>query len=192
MTFLNQTYERFKFNQRNKKVGESFHAYLAALRNMAESCNFCSKQWVTRYFEPVSFSRSRTDMPGNGYFRRGSLTWRDVLKSAELRRARQLTSRRLVGNTKWSTRSTEGPMIFLRRAVNGAIELNPRLKKKTPGHESLSASSAHSLMFWRKSYSLAWGKRCNVCRKKNHWKGSDVWAMEEKIRTVNQDSDCSD
>lgn len=64
----------------------------------------------------------------------------------------QLTSRRLLGNTKWSTGSTKGPMIFLRRSVNGAIELNPRLKKKTPSNESLSESSAHSLMFWRKSY----------------------------------------
>ena len=150
--FLNETYERFKFNQSNQKVGESFDADLTALRNMAETCNFCSKQWATRYLETVSFSRSRTEMPGNGYFRTGSLTWRDVLTSAELRSARQLTSRRLLGNTKWSTGSTEGPMIFLRRSVNGAIELNPRLKKKTPSHESLRESSTHSLMFWRKSY----------------------------------------
>ena len=189
--FLSETYARFKSNQRNQKVVESFDAYLTALRNTVETCNFCSKQWATRYFETVSFSRSRTEMPGNGCFRRGRSTWRDVLTSPELQRARQLTSRRLVGNMKWSTGSTEGPMIFLRGAVNGANELNPRLKKKTLSHESLSASSAHSFMFWRKS-GLVWGKRCNVCRKLNHWKGSEVCAMQEKIRSVNQDSDCSD
>ena len=136
--FLNETYERFKFNQRNQNVGESFDAYLTALRNMAETCNFFSKQWATRHFETVSFSRSRTEIPGNGYFRRGSSTLRDVLTSAELRRARQLTSRRLMGNTKWSTGSTEGPMIFLRTAVNGAKELNPRLKK-TKKHRATKA-----------------------------------------------------
>ena len=38
---VNETYERFKFNQRNQ-VGESFDAYLIALRNMAETCNFCT------------------------------------------------------------------------------------------------------------------------------------------------------
>ena len=35
-------YVRFKFNQRNQEDGESFDAYLIALRNMAESCNFCT------------------------------------------------------------------------------------------------------------------------------------------------------
>ena len=39
---VNETYERFKFNQRNQEVGESFDAYLIALRNMAETCNFCT------------------------------------------------------------------------------------------------------------------------------------------------------
>ena len=31
-----------KFNRKNQEVGESFDTYLIALRNMAESCNFCS------------------------------------------------------------------------------------------------------------------------------------------------------
>ena len=35
----------------------------------------------------------------------------------------------------------------------------------------------------------AWSKRCNVCRKINHWKSSEVCAMKEKIRSVNKDSD---
>lgn len=39
---INETYECFKLNQRNQEVGESFYAYLIALRNMAETCNFCS------------------------------------------------------------------------------------------------------------------------------------------------------
>ena len=58
----------------------------------------------------------------------------------------------LVGKHEVVNRVDRRSMIFLRRSVNGAIELNPRLKKKTPNHESLSESSAHSLMFWRKSY----------------------------------------
>ena len=178
--FLNETYERFKFNQGNQKVGESFEADLTALRNMAETCNFCSKQWATRYFETVSFSRSRTEMPGNGYFRTGSLTWRDVLTSAELRSARQLTSRRLLGNTKWSTGSTEGPMILLRRSVNGAIELNPRVKKKNTEQRKLKWKFCPQSHVLKRKLCLAWGERCNVCRKMNHWKGSEVWPWKRK------------
>ena len=39
---VNETYERFKFNRRNQEAGESFDAYLTALRNLADSCNFCT------------------------------------------------------------------------------------------------------------------------------------------------------
>ena len=39
---VNETYESFNFNERNKEVGESFDAFLIALTNMAETCNFCS------------------------------------------------------------------------------------------------------------------------------------------------------
>ena len=51
------------------------------------------------------------------------------------------------GKHEESTGCTEGPMIFPRRTVNRVNELKPHLKKKTPSYESLSASSAHSLMF---------------------------------------------
>lgn len=44
----------------------------------------------------------------------------------------------------------------------------------------------------KKELCPAWGKRCNVCGKMNHWKGSEVCGMKEKARLVNQDSDCSD
>ena len=39
---VNETYERFKFNQRSQEAGKSFDAYLTGPRNLAESCNFCT------------------------------------------------------------------------------------------------------------------------------------------------------
>ena len=39
---VNETYESFKFNQRNQEAGENFDAYLTALRNMTDTCNFCT------------------------------------------------------------------------------------------------------------------------------------------------------
>ena len=50
-------------------------------------------------------------------------------------------------------------------------------------------SQSHVL---KKELCPAWSKRCNVCRKINHWKGSEVCTMKEKIRSVNQDSNCRD
>ena len=37
---LNETYERYKFNMRSQKDGESFETYLASLRTLAKTCNF--------------------------------------------------------------------------------------------------------------------------------------------------------
>ena len=38
---VNETYERHVFNRRNQGTEESFDSYLAEIRNLAKSCNFC-------------------------------------------------------------------------------------------------------------------------------------------------------
>ena len=38
---INETYERFKFNQRQQATSENFDTYLTELRNMRKTCNFC-------------------------------------------------------------------------------------------------------------------------------------------------------
>ena len=37
----NETYERFKFNQRSQADGETFDNYLTELKHMRKTCNFC-------------------------------------------------------------------------------------------------------------------------------------------------------
>ena len=37
----NETYERFIFNKRDQKPGESIETYIAELRELAKSCKFC-------------------------------------------------------------------------------------------------------------------------------------------------------
>lgn len=39
-----QNDERLEFNQCIQEAGESFDAYLTALRNVTETCNFCTRQ----------------------------------------------------------------------------------------------------------------------------------------------------
>ena len=38
----NETYERYMFNSRDQKEGESIDAYVGALRTLAQRCNFCT------------------------------------------------------------------------------------------------------------------------------------------------------
>jgi hypothetical protein len=39
---INETYERFKFNQRVQRSDETFEAYLTSLRDLIKTCTFCS------------------------------------------------------------------------------------------------------------------------------------------------------
>ena len=64
-------------------------------------------------------------------------------------------------------------------------------RKNTELQELMSNFCSQSLVL-KKELCPAWSKRCNVCRKINHWEGSEVCAMKEKIRSVNQDSHCRD
>ena len=38
---VNETYERFIFNNRDQKEGETFESFHAAIRSLAKTCNYC-------------------------------------------------------------------------------------------------------------------------------------------------------
>jgi len=190
---INETYERFKFNQRNQEVGENFDAYLTALRNLAETCNFCTCPTMGD-----SLIRDRIVLG---------------IKNEEARK-RLLQERKL--NLKKCIdicRTSESATAHM-QAIGGKHEevhqINPRsngsYKKSDKWREPAGSPSARKntqprklkCKFCSQSHVLkkelcpAWGKRCNACGKMNHWKGSESCAVKEKVRLVNQSSDCSD
>ena len=44
----------------------------------------------------------------------------------------------------------------------------------------------------KKELCPTWGKRCSVCGKMNHWKGSEICERKDKVHSVSQDSNPSD
>ena len=44
----------------------------------------------------------------------------------------------------------------------------------------------------KKELCPAWGKRCSVCGKMNHWKGSEICERKDKVHSVSRDSNPSD
>ena len=44
----------------------------------------------------------------------------------------------------------------------------------------------------KKELCPAWGKRCSVCGKMNHWRGSEICERKDKVHSVSQDTDPSD
>ena len=41
MGATNEIYERNRFNKRDQEAGESIESYVATLRSLAKSCNYC-------------------------------------------------------------------------------------------------------------------------------------------------------
>ena len=126
-----------KFNQKNQEVGEvGFHTYLIALRNMAESCNFCSCPAMSD-----SLLRDRIALGIQNEDARERLFQErklDLKRGIDICRASESATTHLQafgGKHEESTGCTEGPMIFPRRTVNRVNELKPHLKKKTPNCE---------------------------------------------------------
>ena len=56
---VNETYERYLFNSRNQEGDESIDAYVAALRKLAQTCNFCECLNDTLIFKGQNHPRSQ-------------------------------------------------------------------------------------------------------------------------------------
>ena len=79
----------------------------------------------------------------------------DLKRGIDICRASESATTHLqafVGKHEESTGCTEWANDLSKKNLNRVNELKPHLKKKTPSYESWRASSAHSLVFWRKSY----------------------------------------
>ena len=58
---------------------------------------------------------------------------------------------------------------------------NIYLTEVAPNHESSIANSALKIHLMNKELGPAWGKRCSVCGKMNHWKGSEIRERKAKF-----------
>ena len=156
-----------KFNQKNQEVGEvGFHTYLIALRNMAESCNFCSCPAMSDSLlrDRIALGIQSEDARERLFQEKKART--DICRASE---SATIHLQAFGGKHEESTGCTEGPMIFPRRTVNRVNELKPHLKKKKNTElrelKCKFCSRSHVL---KKELCPAWSKRCNVCLKINH------------------------
>ena len=188
---VNETYERFKFNQRNQEVGESFDAYLIALRNMAETCNFCTCPRMT-----YSLLRDRIVLGiKNGDARKRLLQERklDLMKCIDICRTSESATTQLQAIGA-SEKVEEVHWVNQSRRANGkrSDPPEPSSDKKTTQSRKLKCKFCLQTHVLKKELCPAWGKRCNACGKMNHWKGSVVCETKGKVHLVNQDCGSSD
>ena len=189
---VNETYERFKFNQRNQEAGESFDAYLTALRNMTESCNFCTCPVMSD-----SLIRDRIVLGiRNEDSRKRLLQERklDLKKCIDICRTSESASTHLqaiggkLEEVHWISK-TNGPQNMTGRRTSRPEHL---LDKSNSQPRKLKCKFCSKTHVMKKELCPAWGRRCSVCGKMNHWRGSEVCEKREKVHSVSQDSDFSD
>ena len=189
---VNETYERFKFNQRNQEAGENFDAYLTALRNMTDTCNFCTCPTMKD-----SLIRDRIVL---------GIRKEDARK--RLLQERKLDLKKCID----ICRTSEGATTHM-QAIGGKLEEVHWINKakgppKTSGRRSdrpehlpdrsnsqsrkLKCKFCLKIHLMKKELCPAWGKRCSVCGKMNHWRGSEICERKDKVHSVSQDTDPSD
>ena len=89
----------------------------------------------------------------------------------------------------WVDRKANGPSKKSGKRSDRSESLSERKNTQLRKLKCKFCSQSHIM---KKELCPAWGKRCNVCGKINHWKGSEFCRMKEKVRSVNHDYDCSD
>ena len=193
---VNETYVRFKFNQRNQEVGETLDAYLTALRNMAGTRNFCTCPAMSD-----SLLRDRIVLGiRNADAQKRLLQVRklDLKACSDICRTSESATTHLqaIGGKHKEVnsvaRKSNDPFKKSGARRDRSESLSERSNTSNTQLRKLKCKFCSRSHFMKKELCPVWGKRCNVCGKMNHWKDSEVCGMKEKVRLVNQDSDCSD
>ena len=158
---VNETYERYIFNQRCQREEESFESFLAAIRALIKSCNFCNTCLD-------SILRDRI-----------VLGIRDTTTQTTLLKERKLTLEKAIDICKASENASTQGRALRPDDVNKVSQFNHKKstqrhssfakKSQKPPAEILNCKFCDSKHPMKKEECPAWGKSCNLCKQKNHF-----------------------
>ena len=164
---VNETYERFMFNRRCQHEGESFESFLAAIRSLIKTCNYCDNCVDTILRDRIV------------------LGIRDPDTQTQLLKERALTTTVCIAICKAAESATARGHVLrdhdpsLNRVadyktLNSEKTLSYEKKRSTFGQKSfvktcLFCNKTHAL---KKELCPAFGKTCHVCKMQNHFAGA--------------------
>ena len=161
---VNEIYERYCFNKRDKLPTESIDSFVAELKTLAKTCNFC-------------------DCLRNSLIRdRIVLGVKKENTTRKLLRVRDLTLNRCID----ICRSEEVKLLSEPMDIH---QVKPKTKKPTTPEETSSAQPGRKIACTfcgyehapEKKKCPAWGKTCNRCKEKNHFaKKCLVYSIESE------------
>ena len=160
---VNETFERFKFNQRNQEMNESIDAYVSALRSIVKSCNFAALE------ESLLRDRVVIGIRDDGARRKLLQTRNLDLKTAlDICRANETSSKQVremkpseeVHKVQHSPRRPQQA-----KAEQGAKPIRSKSKGKARIGPCKFCGIEHE---FKKELCKAYGKSCFLCKKDNH------------------------
>ena len=189
----NETYERYVFNQRNQKQGESIEEYVCALTEMAKRCTFCNCL-------EDNLIRDRLVMGIQDYETRKTLLQKPNLTLEECI---------ITCKTTEATTNLFKSMARTEHEENKVYKMKQRRheERKENHHSRNHINRTMKCLFCSKEHKMikelcpAWGKICDKCGITNHFKGAPkcpknkrqvVYCVEEDNESdVTSDSDIS-
>ena len=157
----NETFERYKFNTRAQHLDETTDTYVAALKNLRKTCNFCDCLQDSLLRDRIVFGVK------DGNTRKRLLQERnlDLHKCIDICRTYENTASQLkviAGNAEDVHRVERTPVRPMRHGPaprNAKQTFRPRIDCKFCGRQ-------HER---KKESCPAWGQVCKKCRGKNHF-----------------------
>ena len=176
----NETYERFKFNQRNQADGETFDNYLTELKNMRKTCNFCQCLSDSLLRDRIVLG-IRDDTARKRLLQERKLDLKqciDICKSVE----NATTQMGAYGSKREEIMAVN----FKGKPARARREM--KVEKLAEGSQKAKCKFCLKTHVLKKEMCPAWGKKCNVCGKLNHWKGSEM-CRKKQVHCVENNTD---
>ncbi|XP_048585750.1 uncharacterized protein LOC116606612 [Nematostella vectensis] len=186
----NETFERYKFNTRVQKPDESIDSYVASLKTLAETCNFCECLKTSLLRDRVVLG-VKDDHTRKRLLQEGKLT---LQKALDICHSYEKTSDQLkiisgkeeeVHRLNINKQKTKGASHGQRNKPVGNGKpggTNPRQAAKCK-----FCGYSHTL---KKEFCKAWGKRCNNCKAPNHFSSCcPSLGGKKQVHTVGDGSD---
>ena len=184
---VNETFERFRFNQRNQEVSETIDSYVSALRALVKSCNFGTLE--ESLLRDRIVMGIRDDATRKKLLQTRSLDLKiavDICRASEIstRQVREMRAtddvQKLQTTRKSLVQDTESHEQS-RRSKSQRRTVQPSAKCKFCGLE-------HK---FQKELCPAFGRTCKKCKKLNHF-AEMCRSRSENLRFADIDSDSDD
>ena len=186
---VNETYERYIFNSRNQESDESIDVYVAALRKLAQTCNFCKCLHDTLIRDRIVL-RVKSKQLRKRLLQERKLT---LSKRVDICRSSEATTSQLQAIS--GTDNEEINKLKQRDSRFNTSQRNKAEKfkaEKFPHRNSKQCKFCGGEHVLKKEKCPAWGSKCSNCGDRNHFAKVFRKAKVRQVETASRYSDSDD